>query len=104
MLFDSNELKKLVKGKSKEEIFGEGGIFKSLVKGLVEAAMSAELEHHLGYEKHEKRPKNVDNARNGHSQKTITGDFGETEISVPRDRNSTFEPQIVAKGQRRWDG
>lgn len=79
MLFNEKELKALVKGKSKEEILGEGGIFKSLVKSLVEAAMNAELEHHLGYEKHQKRPEHVDNARNGHSTKTLKGEFGETQ-------------------------
>lgn len=104
MLFDKKELQALVKGKSKEEILGEGGILKGLVKNLIEAAMNAELEHHLGYEKHQKRPEHVDNARNGHSTKKIKGEFGEAEIEVPRDRDGSFEPKIVAKGQRRWDG
>jgi putative transposase len=75
-----------------------------LIKGLIEAAMNAELDHHLGYEKHEKRPPDVSNARNGRSAKKLKGDFGEAEILVPRDRDSSFEPKIVAKGQRRWDG
>lgn len=104
MLFNEKELKALVAGKSKEEILGEGGILKGLVKSLIEAAMNAELDHHLGYERHEKRPPDTDNARNGHSSKKLKGDFGEAEISVPRDRNASFEPKIVAKGQRRWDG
>lgn len=104
MLFNEKDLKALVAGKSREEILGEGGILKGLVKSLIEAAMNAELEHHLGYEKHEKRPEGIDNARNGHSTKKVKGDFGEAEILVPRDRNASFEPKIVAKGQRRWDG
>ena len=104
MLFNEKELKALVAGKSKQEILGEGGLLKGIVKSLIEAAMNAELEHHLGYEKHQKRPASVKNARNGRTTKTLKGDFGETEILVPRDRDATFEPQIVAKGQRRWDG
>jgi putative transposase len=104
MLFNEQELKSLVAGKSREEILGEGGILKGLVKSLIEAAMNAELDHHLGYDKHEKRPSGVNNARNGRMAKTLKGDFGETEILVPRDRNASFEPKIVSKGQRRWDG
>src|SRR5260370_29418121 len=104
MLFNEKALKTLVAGKSREEMLGEGGILKGLVKSLIEAAMNAELDHHLGYEKHEKRPPGADNARNGRTSKKLKGDFGEAEILVPRDRNASFEPQIVAKGQRRWDG
>jgi putative transposase len=104
MLFNEKELKTLVAGKSREEILGDGGILKGLVKSLIEAAMNAELDHHLDYEKHEKRPDGVVNVRNGHGTKKLKGDFGEAEILVPRDRNASFEPKIVAKGQRRWDG
>lgn len=104
MLFNEKELKSLVAGKNRQEILGEGGILKGLIKGLIEAAMSAEMEYHLGYEKHEKRPADTTNARNGSSTKKLKGDFGETEILVPRDRDSSFEPKIVTKGQRRWDG
>lgn len=60
--------------------------------------MSAELTTHLGYEKHAPEGKNSGNSRNGKSKKTLTGDFGELPIEVPRDRNSSFEPQIVPKG------
>ncbi len=104
MLFNEKELKSLVSGKSREEILGDGGILKGLIKSLIEAAMNAELDHHLGYQKHEKRPPDVNNARNGRSAEKLKGDFGEAEILVPRDRDSSFEPKIVAKGQRRWDG
>lgn len=64
MLFDEKQLKTLVAGKSREEILGEGGILKGLVKSLIEAAMNAKLDHHLGYDKHEKRPPGMHNARN----------------------------------------
>jgi putative transposase len=74
---------------------------KHLLKLTVERAMNAELDEHLGYEKHAATGKNTGNSRNGHSSKTLKGDFGEVEIATPRDRNSTFEPQIIRKGQTR---
>jgi putative transposase len=74
---------------------------KHLLKLTVERAMSAELDEHLGYEKHAVEGKKTGNSRNGHSSKTLKGDFGEVDIITPRDRNSTFEPQIIRKGQTR---
>ena len=74
---------------------------KHLLKLTVEKAMSAEMDDHLGYGKHSTDGKNSGNSRNGHSSKTIKGDFGEVEIITPRDRKSTFEPQIIRKGQTR---
>ncbi len=60
-----------------------------------------EMEEHLGYEKHEARGRGTGNSRNGYSRKTLKGDHGEVEIDTPRDRNGTFEPQMVRKGQTR---
>ena len=74
---------------------------KHLLKLTVERAMNAELDDHLGYEKHAMEGKNSGNNRNGHSSKTLKGNFGEVEIITPRDRNSSFEPQIIKKGQTR---
>lgn len=74
---------------------------KHLLKLTVERAMNAELDDHLGYEKHAVEGKNSGNSRNGYSSKTLKGDFGEVEIVTPRDRNSTFEPQLIRKGQSR---
>lgn len=75
---------------------------KHLLKLTVERAMNAELDEHLGYEKHAVEGKNSGNNRNGYSSKTIKGDFGEIDIATPRDRNSTFEPQIIRKNQTRF--
>lgn len=72
-----------------------------LLKMTVEAALSAEMEHHLGYSKHDSDNKQTTNARNGYSSKTLKGDHGEVEIEVPRDRDSCFEPIIVPKRQTR---
>ena len=66
--------------------------------------MQAELTDHLGYEKHDPADQHRGNTRNGKSQKTLQGDLGELELETPRDRQATFEPKIVAKGQRRWTG
>jgi transposase-like protein len=75
---------------------------KHLLKLTVERAMNAEMDEHLGYEKHSVEGKNSGNNRNGYSSKTIKGDFGEVAIATPRDRNSTFEPQIIRKNQTRF--
>ncbi|RUR10071.1 IS256 family transposase [Legionella septentrionalis] len=77
---------------------------KQLMKLTVERAMHAELDEHLGYEKHSVAGINSGNSRNGYSSKTLKSQFGEVEIETPRDRNSTFEPQIIRKGQTRVTG
>jgi len=90
--------------KKPEDIVGENGLLKQLTKALLERAMNAELTHYLGYEKHDPAGYKSGNSRNGTSGKTIKGDFGELEIAVPRDRNSTFEPQVLPKHQTRFTG
>ena len=75
-----------------------------LTKALVERSLQAELTHHLGYEKHDPVGHHSGNTRNGASAKTIQGKRGQMQIEVPRDRQSQFEPQIIKKGQRRFDG
>jgi putative transposase len=98
-------LDQLIKGYDKpEDLLGENGVFKQLQKRLLQRAMQAELTEHLGYAKHDPSGRNSGNSRNGTSPKTLTGDFGEIALEVPRDRNGTFEPQIVSKGQRRFEG
>jgi putative transposase len=90
--------------KKPEDLIGENGLLKQLTKALLERAMSAELAHHLGYEKHDPVGYNSGNSRNGSSSKVVQGEFGEIEIETPRDRNGTFEPQILKKHQRRFEG
>jgi putative transposase len=79
-------------------------LLKQLQKRLLEKAMGAELTVHLGYGKHDPAGRNSGNSRNGTSPKTLKGEFGNLEVATPRDRNGSFEPQIVAKGQRRFEG
>jgi putative transposase len=90
--------------KTAEDIFGESGLVKQFVKALTERALQAELTTHLGYEKHENKGKNSGNSRNGTSSKIVKGEFGQAEIIIPRDRAGTFEPQLIQKGQTRFDG
>jgi len=90
--------------KNPEDLLGEDGLLKQLTKALVERAMEAELTHHLGYEKHAVEGHNSGNSRNGSSKKTVTGKNGSLEIEVPRDRAGSFEPKLIPKRQKRFDG
>src|SRR5579871_2023670 len=105
MALDKELIDKLLEGYQKpEDVIGENGLLKQLTKAVIERAMSAELTHHLDYEKNQPESPKKRNSRNGTSRKTLKGEFGEVEIEVPRDRAGTFEPQIVAKHQRRFEG
>jgi putative transposase len=90
--------------KNPQDLIGEHGLLKQLTKQLLERAMAAELTEHVGYEKHEAAGNNSGNSRNGKSAKTIKGTFGELVLETPRDRNGTFEPQIIGKHQTRFAG
>ena len=83
---------------------GEGGLLGKLTKMVIEGALEGELDDHLGYEKNDPAGRDGGNSRNGHRAKTVLTDTGPVEITVPRDRDSSFEPRIVAKRQRRLTG
>src|SRR5436190_17220158 len=105
MTIDNKLIDDLLKGyKKPEDLIGENGLLKQLTKQLLERAMSAEMTEHVGYEKHDAAGNNTGNSRNGTSAKTIKGTFGTMPIEVPRDRNGTFEPQIIEKHQTRFTG
>jgi putative transposase len=87
-----------------EDLTGEDGLFKQLKKALIERALGAELTEHLGYQKGDPDGRRTGNSRNGTSAKTVLTEDGEIEIAIPRDRAGSFEPQLIAKGQRRFDG
>jgi len=87
-----------------EDLTGENRLFKQLKKALIERALGAELTEHLGYEKGDPAGRGSGNSRNGTSSKSILTEDGEIEITVPRDRAGSFEPQLIAKGQTRFDG
>ncbi|MBA3766367.1 MAG: IS256 family transposase [Acidobacteria bacterium] len=90
--------------KSPDDMFGNDGLLQQLTKAVVERALQGEMTHHLGYEKHSAAGQNSGNSRNGKSKKTIKGKRGQIEIDVPRDRESSFEPQLIKRGQTRFDG
>ena len=90
--------------KKPEDLIGENGLLKQLTKKLLERAMQAEMTEHLGYEKHAPAGNNSGNSRNGRYKKNVKGDFGNLDVTVPRDRNSTYEPIILPKGETRFTG
>ena len=98
-------LKELLAGyKKPEDLLGSEGLLKQLTAALVSKALSAEMTEHLGYEKNEVAGRGSGNSRNGTSEKTLKTDSGEMPIEVPRDRNGSFEPQLVKKHQTHFDG
>lgn len=79
-------------------------LFTALKKAVMERALNAELSAHLGYEKGQDKPEGESNHRNGSSGKTVLGESGAVRLEIPRDRDGTFDPQLIRKGQRRIDG
>ena len=94
----------LALGGGSEGLGGPEGLLKQLTGALVSRALEGELEHHLGYRKGEKAPEGQDNRRNGKTSKTLHTAQGNVPIEVPRDREGSFEPQLVGKHQRHFDG
>jgi len=87
-----------------KDILGKNGLLKQLTKRLVERTLQAELSDHLGYEPHAAEGRGSGNCRNGNGRKTLQSDSGPIPIEVPRDRDSSFEPKLVKKRQRRLEG
>lgn len=86
------------------ELVGPGGMLTGLTKSVLETALEAEMSEHVGYDKHDPAGRNHGNSRNGTRTKTVVTEIGPVQIEVPRDRDSSFEPAIVAKRQRRLTG
>jgi putative transposase len=86
------------------ELVGPDGLLGQLTKNVLETALDAEMSEHLGYEKHDPAGRGSGNSRNGTRAKTVLTEIGPVEIEVPRDTESTFEPQIIKKRQRRLIG
>jgi putative transposase len=94
----------LAGARSEEEIVGPGGLLSQLTKRLVERALEVELTDHLGYEPHVEPPGGVGNTRDGSTPKTLSTEHGPVRIHTPRDRDGSFEPKLVRKRQRRFEG
>jgi putative transposase len=98
-------LDELLAGYSKpEDLTGPEGLLKQLTGALVERALQAELTDHLGYDERAAEGRGSGNSRNGSGSKTLQTEQGPLPVEIPRDRNGTFEPQLVKKHQRRFDG
>ena len=91
-------------GHDPKDILGQNGLLKQLTKRLIERTLLAELTDHLGYEPYALEGRGADNCRNGKASKTLQSDSGPIAIEVPRDRDSSFEPKLVKKRQRRLEG
>ncbi|MEU1981963.1 IS256 family transposase [Nocardia sp. NPDC019395] len=86
------------------QLSGEGGLLAQLTKMVVESALEGEITDHLGYDHGDPAGRGTGNSRNGTRSKTVVTDVGPVDIDVPRDREASFEPQIVRKRQRRLNG
>lgn len=86
------------------QLLGRGGVLQEVTKRFLEAALEAEMDEHLGYDKHDAAGRNGGNSRNGKRAKTLLTEVGPVEITVPRDREGSFAPQIVPKRSRRLGG
>ncbi|WP_342271942.1 IS256 family transposase [Candidatus Tisiphia endosymbiont of Parasteatoda lunata] len=102
----SNQLvEELLSKADPSELFGRDGLFQQLKKQIVEKILASELDHELGYSKHSKMPKVDNNRRNGSYEKTvIDGDGRKLTVEVPRDREGEYNPQLIPKGLRRFNG
>jgi transposase-like protein len=85
-------------------LIGPGGLLTGLTKNVLETALEAEMSDHLGYDKHGPVGRDRGNSRNGTRPKTVITEIGPVTIEVPRDRDSSFDPVLVRKRQRRWTG
>ena len=87
-----------------ESFWGESGLYAQLKKKIIERTLNAEMDHHLGYTKHDPKGHNSGNSRNGRGRKTVVVDSDQVELEPPRDRNGTFEPQLIPKREKYFTG
>lgn len=90
--------------KGPESFWGESGLFSQLKKKIIERTLEVEMDHHLGYSKHDPKGNNSGNSRNGKGKKTVVVGSDSVEIEPPRDRNGSFEPLLIPKRQRYFQG
>src|SRR5688572_7766265 len=103
-LLPQDALQDALKDLEPEEITGPGGLLGQLAGRVIETALGAELSEHLGYPPGQAPPGGAGNARNGSTPKRVHTELGTVEVRTPRDRNGSFEPQLVRKRQTRLAG
>jgi putative transposase len=94
----------LAGAQTEQEIVGPGGVLSQLTKRLVERALEVEITDHVGYARHQEPSGGAQNPRNGSTPKRLITEHGEVPIQTPRDRDGSFDPKIVRKRQRRFEG
>jgi transposase-like protein len=104
VVFDKDNLKKLIEEREVKDQEGLQALLRDLTKEVIDALYDGELTEHLGYEKHQQNGSEDGNARNGKGKKTVKSHFGNIELAPPRDRAGTFDPKIVKKRQRDISG
>ena len=101
---DQELIKTLLSQAEGQDLFGKEGFFQQLKTSLANAMLEGEMENHLGYSKHAKGGKWTENRRNGHYPKSVITTDETLDLSVPRDRNGGYEPRLIPKGVRRFEG
>ena len=105
MSIDKALLDQLMEGRAPGDLFGKSGVLAELTKALAERGLGTELDEHLSEERADQPAEEHNhpgNRRNGSSRKTVTTDSGKVVLDIPRDRNGTFDPLLIAKYQRRF--
>ena len=97
-------LKQFIKENNLKTAEDAKDLVKELFADTIQELLEAEMDHNLGYEKNDAASKDTDNRRNGHTKKTVRSDYGEVELTIPRDREGEFEPLIVKKHQKNVTG
>lgn len=103
-LFSKDQLKQFIKENQIETTGDIQRALRDLFKETLQAMLEAEMDHHLGYEKHDDKNKQTSNRRNGHTTKSVRSNYGEVNLEVPRDRDSEFDPVVVGKRQKNVAG
>jgi len=103
-LLSKDQLKQLIQDNNIRSVDDVQNTLKDLFAETLQEMLEAELDTHLGYLKHDSKGKDTSNSRNGHSKKTLSSEYGDVRISIPRDRQSNFEPAIVKKHQTNTNG
>ena len=101
-ILNKEELRRQIKEAKEISLDGILDDFKALLRETIQTASEVELDNHLGYEKHQKSDNS--NYRNGHNKKTLKSKYGDVEVSIPRDRDGSFEPQLIKKRETLLNG
>lgn len=103
-IMSPEQVKQFIKDNEIQSVEDIQNVLKDMFAEALQGMLEAEMDNHLGYQKHEDAKKETTNRRNGHSTKTVRSDYGQVELEVPRDREGDFDPVIVKKGQRNVTG